>query len=125
MPGADRPTSRLPERANKLPPRRQSGQEASRDRPPISRNQVSENAGIPHGIRTRVAAVKGRCPRPLDERDEAQPLVAAPAVSVKRAPCATASGRCRAATSIYIEGTTNSVNTVPIARPLAITSPIA
>ena len=25
--------------------------------------------GIPYGIRTRVAAVKGRCPKPLDERD--------------------------------------------------------
>ncbi len=25
--------------------------------------------GIPYGIRTRVAAVKGQCPRPLDERD--------------------------------------------------------
>ena len=25
--------------------------------------------GVPYGIRTRVAAVKGRCPRPLDERD--------------------------------------------------------
>ena len=27
------------------------------------------NDGIPYGIRTRVAAVKGRCPKPLDERD--------------------------------------------------------
>ncbi len=27
------------------------------------------DAGVPYGIRTRVAAVKGRCPRPLDERD--------------------------------------------------------
>ena len=26
-------------------------------------------SGIPYEIRTRVAAVKGRCPRPLDERD--------------------------------------------------------
>jgi hypothetical protein len=25
--------------------------------------------GVPYGNRTRVAAVKGRCPRPLDERD--------------------------------------------------------
>src|SRR4029453_9455204 len=33
----------------------------------ISRaNQV---CGVPYGSRTRVAAVKGRCPRPLDERD--------------------------------------------------------
>ena len=28
-----------------------------------------KNDGIPYGIRTRVAAVKGRCPKPLDERD--------------------------------------------------------
>ena len=25
--------------------------------------------GVPYGIRTRVAAVKGRCPEPLDEGD--------------------------------------------------------
>ena len=30
---------------------------------------MSEGVGIPYEIRTRVAAVKGRCPRPLDERD--------------------------------------------------------
>ena len=28
-----------------------------------------EISGVPYGSRTRVAAVKGRCPRPLDERD--------------------------------------------------------
>ena len=27
------------------------------------------NNGVPKGIRTPVAAVKGRCPRPLDDRD--------------------------------------------------------
>ena len=26
--------------------------------------------GVPYGIRTRVAAVKGRCPKPLDEGDK-------------------------------------------------------
>ena len=31
--------------------------------------QGDKSLGIPYGIRTRVAAVKGRCPRPLDERD--------------------------------------------------------
>ena len=30
---------------------------------------MESKIGIPYGIRTRVAAVKGRCPRPLDERD--------------------------------------------------------
>src|SRR2546426_5479419 len=29
----------------------------------------AEEFGVPYGSRTRVAAVKGRCPRPLDERD--------------------------------------------------------
>jgi hypothetical protein len=29
----------------------------------------AEVFGVPYGSRTRVAAVKGRCPRPLDERD--------------------------------------------------------
>ncbi len=27
--------------------------------------------GVPRGIRTPVAAVKGRCPRPLDDGDDA------------------------------------------------------
>src|SRR5712691_3759969 len=31
--------------------------------------QMLKNVGVPYGSRTRVAAVKGRCPRPLDERD--------------------------------------------------------
>ena len=26
-------------------------------------------SGVPSGSRTRVTAVKGRCPRPLDDRD--------------------------------------------------------
>jgi hypothetical protein len=28
---------------------------------------TGENSGAPNGIRTRVAALKGRCPRPLDD----------------------------------------------------------
>jgi hypothetical protein len=31
--------------------------------------KFSRKCGVPYGNRTRVAAVKGRCPRPLDERD--------------------------------------------------------
>ena len=29
-------------------------------------------SGVPYGIRTRAANVKGWCPRPLDERDKAE-----------------------------------------------------
>src|SRR5882762_3570019 len=34
--------------------------------PPVAKLFVY---GVPNGIRTRVAAVKGRCPRPLDDGD--------------------------------------------------------
>ena len=34
-----------------------------------SNYQLNKNIGIPKGIRTPVTAVKGRCPRPLDEGD--------------------------------------------------------
>ena len=32
-------------------------------------NVLIAGNGVPYGIRTRVAAVKGQCPRPLDEGD--------------------------------------------------------
>ncbi len=32
-------------------------------------NEMKLKSGVPYGIRTRVAAVKGQCPRPLDEGD--------------------------------------------------------
>jgi hypothetical protein len=41
-----------------------------------SEQQKPEVTGVPYGNRTRVAAVKGRCPRPLDERDADGELVA-------------------------------------------------
>ena len=31
--------------------------------------QVLDGSGVPKGIRTPVTAVKGRCPRPLDDGD--------------------------------------------------------
>ena len=36
---------------------------------PSAATQPIENIGVPYGIRTRVIAVRGRRPRPLDERD--------------------------------------------------------
>jgi hypothetical protein len=33
--------------------------------------------GVPRGIRTPVTAVKGRCPRPLDDGDEVETASAA------------------------------------------------
>ena len=35
----------------------------------VMKTSSSDYFGVPYGNRTRVAAVKGRCPRPLDERD--------------------------------------------------------
>ena len=35
----------------------------------IKREKIYKNNGVPTGIRTPVTAVKGRCPRPLDDRD--------------------------------------------------------
>jgi hypothetical protein len=34
--------------------------------------------GVPYGIRTRVAAVRGRCPRPLDEGDIVEDIINKP-----------------------------------------------
>ena len=31
--------------------------------------EEKKDIGVPTGIRTPVTAVKGRCPRPLDDRD--------------------------------------------------------
>src|SRR6202521_2992573 len=41
------------------------GQNSDNRRQPVGRLR----AGVPSGIRTRVTAVKGRCPRPLDDGD--------------------------------------------------------
>jgi hypothetical protein len=43
--------------------------EAGRDQQNLSEIALTcGNAGAPNGIRTRAAALKGRCPRPLDDR---------------------------------------------------------
>lgn len=36
----------------------------------IPKRKVAEKRSVPSGIRTPAAAVKGRCPRPLDEGDK-------------------------------------------------------
>jgi hypothetical protein len=44
----------------------------------------NEIIGVPYGIRTRVTAVRGRCPGPLDEGDEAErPYLAARLLGIK------------------------------------------
>ena len=48
--------------------------------------KILKSLGVPYGIRTRVAAVKGRCPGPLDERDRAVPRVADAPGPVKHTP---------------------------------------
>src|SRR4029077_20641978 len=43
---------------------------AASARPPVAAMRVisvARSRGAPYGTRTRVSAVKGRCPRPLDE----------------------------------------------------------
>src|SRR5262249_32412717 len=44
-------------------------QEVAREDARTQRSSLrsARTAGVPNGIRTRVTAVKGRCPRPLDE----------------------------------------------------------
>jgi hypothetical protein len=42
--------------------------------PATKRQKINKTNGVPYGIRTRVANVKGWCPGPLDERDRAPPL---------------------------------------------------
>jgi hypothetical protein len=39
--------------------------------------------GVPYRIRTGVAAVRGRCPGPLDEGDEAGTVIAGPGRAIK------------------------------------------
>ena len=50
--------------------------------------------GVPTGIRTPVTAVKGRCPRPLDDRDlfEADLKIGVP--TGIRTPVTAVKGRC-------------------------------
>ncbi len=44
-----------------------------RERQQKSRQNGGSFIGVPYGIRTRVTAVRGRCPRPLDEGDKWRP----------------------------------------------------
>ena len=48
---------------------RESIKASSRCRALFEIFKLPSKFGVPYGSRTRVAAVKGRCPRPLDERD--------------------------------------------------------
>jgi hypothetical protein len=46
----------------------ENGKEQAQKNPGNSKNpRVVEVSSDPYGVRTHVAAVKGRCPRPLDE----------------------------------------------------------
>lgn len=53
----------------------------------ISQTRRCSESGVPSGIRTRVIAVKGRCPWPLDDRD----IVANTGSIIATAPVETAS----------------------------------
>src|SRR5215470_8472791 len=46
-------------------------------------HQPIEIIGVPYRIRTGVAAVRGRCPGPLDEGDEARSVIAVAACAIK------------------------------------------
>lgn len=48
-------------------------------------HREAAESGVPNGNRTRVAAVKGRCPRPLDDRD---------AAGARPAPCIVYNAPC-------------------------------
>ena len=62
-----RPTRRPPEVALSNPSGSQSREESQIK---IATIRWLFLFGVPSGIRTRVTAVKGRCPRPLDDRDK-------------------------------------------------------
>src|SRR5690606_30068577 len=72
LPGPPLPTGSLPAgwvvRASFSPPARQTCR-AHKQRTLLASRRVRclEKAGTPNGIRTRAAALKGRCPRPLDD----------------------------------------------------------
>src|SRR5438128_12321636 len=61
----------------------------------------AESNGDPNGIRTRVTAVKGRCPRPLDDRVTKPPNIpfvsgkaTSPRFSATEVPAGRSAGRC-------------------------------
>src|ERR1043165_4900776 len=64
-----------------------------------SRRGLDAWIGVPNGIRTRVAAVKGRCPGPLDDGDVSRNLVSPvgiePTTNWLKASCSTTELRAR------------------------------
>jgi hypothetical protein len=62
----------IPRTANRRP--RTSGD--GRARRSVENPYRAGDSGVPNGIRTRVTAVKGRCPRPLDDGDVSETGVA-------------------------------------------------
>lgn len=52
----------------------------------MTRKRVLLLLGVPDGIRTRVTAVKGRCPRPLDDGDSSEGRPKATVLTLARQP---------------------------------------
>ncbi len=72
--------------------------------------------GVPRGIRTPVAAVKGRCPWPLDDGDACGTKVGEPSAGRTRDPLIKSQMLCQLSYGLNRNGVCYRITTVPVKR---------